>query len=63
MADIPTSDELAEASTEELIEQYNEAVEKGVDRGARRMSIGPAVMEASPIKRELRDRGVDLDEV
>jgi len=56
------SDDLEDLSDEELIEKYNEVIDQGVELGSRRMSIGPAVMKAGPIKRELRRRDIDPKE-
>ena len=50
--------EPAEMTDEELIEEYRELIDTGVGLGARGMSIGPAVMEATPLKREMKDRGI-----
>ena len=56
------SDDLENLSDEELIEKYNDVIDEGVALGSRRMSIGPAVMKAGPIKRELRSRDIDPQE-
>lgn len=57
------SDDLEDLSDEELIEKYQEVIDKGVELGSHRMSIGAAVMEGGPIKRELRQRDIDPQEV
>ena len=43
---------------DELLEEYRSLVDEGADLGARGLSIGPAVMEAGPLKREMKDRGI-----
>lgn len=53
-------EDYAEMTDEELREEYERVIETGVGLGARGMSIGPAVMEGSAIKREMRDRGMEL---
>lgn len=52
-----------ELTDEELKEEYREIVDDGVALGSAGMSIGAAVMEGSPVRRELEARGIDPSEV
>lgn len=49
-------DDFSEWPAEALLAYYDQLVSKGADMGARGMSFGSAVMEASPVKRELKER-------
>jgi len=48
----------SEMSDEELFDAYDDVVDAGVGLGSRGMSIGPAVMEATPLKQEMKKRGI-----
>jgi len=48
----------SEMTDEELFEAYDEVVDAGVGLGASGMSIGPAVREATPLKQEMKKRGI-----
>ena len=61
MAQSQSDPEPSDMTDDELLAKYNEIVEDGANRGARGMSIGPAVMKAGPYKREMQKRGIWKD--